>query len=205
MSLTYILRAWNFCQIEPWNLRTGKDVNQNLASMLSYKWRENTKPGAICLEWKRPWEREAEWICSLPLSASSRDGWPALLPHPLQTLNILVLLSLLSTLPDTWQNSTFLSFELGSSQGFWSLCPPRLETLLGIKGQPRRLVLPPIHSWPLLGPLVLPARLLYTGSLTTFSSYFTNSSSLSRLCSTTSPLRWSPVMRNPQIHTIKLK
>lgn len=27
----------NFCQIEAWNLRSGKDVNQDLANMLTYK------------------------------------------------------------------------------------------------------------------------------------------------------------------------
>lgn len=33
----------NFCQIEPWNLRTGKDVNQNPASMLTCKWKHKVQ------------------------------------------------------------------------------------------------------------------------------------------------------------------
>lgn len=45
---------------------------------------------------------ERGWV-NLPwLSPSSRDPWPTLLPHPLQTLNSLVLLSLLSTVPGTF-------------------------------------------------------------------------------------------------------
>lgn len=45
MSLSYILRVLNFCQIEPWNLRTGKDVNQNLANMLLTNEEKTQSPG----------------------------------------------------------------------------------------------------------------------------------------------------------------
>lgn len=114
----------NFCQIEAWNLRSGKDVNQD-----AHLQTKTQSPGQAA-ESKGGHHRGCVWICPLPLSPAAEVRGPPfyLIPCRPSTLLFCHLHAPLSQTPGKTQ--------LIPSQGFWFLSLPGLQVLCGIKWQP---------------------------------------------------------------------